>query len=274
MDKEEIQRTLLSAADLVSDSADAQYRVARLLAKHNLKEAAIRLYREASEKVPLAHEPYAESLDLAADVGDARTVTWAATRLLSQGWVNIQDELYKKARSRADDFERRLRKEGRDKEADELKEQVRAADTRDLVVVMTWQGDADLDLSVLEPLGTICSAQNRVTAAGGVLARDSFGKDTGTTKNPGEIYVCARGVPGPYEVRVDRVWGNPLGGRAKLEVTFHQGSAEEKRETHFVSVTSSKPLVVNLDAGRRTQPAPRFRRRTNPASRAHCPAPP
>jgi hypothetical protein len=253
VDKDEFQRTVLSAADMVSDSPDAQYRVAKLLARHDLKEAAIRLYREAADKAPLAHEPYLESLELAVELGDARTVTWAATRLLSQAWVNVQDELHKLALSRAIEFEQRLRKAGRTSEADDLSQQIQEANTRDLVIRMTWQGDADLDLNVLEPFGTICSPQNRVTAAGGVLAKDSFGKDVGSAKNPGELYVCSRGLSGPYEIRVERIWGNPLGGRAKIEVTLHEGTPQQKRTTHFLSVTSSKPLVVDLATGRRTQ---------------------
>ncbi len=251
-DKQEIQRTLLSAADVVSDSPDAQYRVARRLARHGLKEAAIRLYREASEKVPLAPEPYLESLDLAAELVDGRTVAWAASHLLAHGWVNVQDELHKKARSQAADVENKLRRAGRTSEADALVEQVRRADTRDLVVRIGWQGDADIDLRVVEPPGTVCCAQNRVTGAGGVLVRDSFGKDAGSAKNTAELYVCARALPGDYEIRVDRVWGSPLGGRVKVEVTYHEGSPDEKHDTFYVPLGATKPLLVKLETGRRT----------------------
>lgn len=252
-DKEEIKRTLLSAADVTADSPDAQYRVARALARHGLKETAIRLYRDIAEKAPLAPEPFAESMDLAAETGDVQTVSWAATRILSQAWIGVHEELHKKARSRTAEVEQRLRKEGRMKEADELVEQIRHADTRDLVIRVTWQGDADIDLKVLEPLGTVCSAQNRMTPAGGVLVQDSFGKDPGSKKNPAELYVCARGLPGDYEIRLERVWGNPQGGRVKVEVTYNEGLPSEKRETHYVAVTSLKPLLVKLESGRRTQ---------------------
>ncbi len=252
-DKEEIKRTLLSAADVTSDSPDSQYRVARLLVRHGIKEAAIRLYREIAEKAPLAPEPYAESLEVAAEIGDLRTVSWAANQILSQAWIGIHEDLHKKAKSRVAEVERRIRIEGRTKEADELASLVRAADTRDLVIRVTWQGDADLDLKVLEPLGTVCSAQNRMTPAGGVLVQDSFGKDPGSSKNPAELYICARGLPGNYEIRLERVWGNPLGGRAKVEITYNEGTASEKRESHYVPVTSTKPVVAKLELGRRTQ---------------------
>jgi hypothetical protein len=269
-DKEEIKRTLLSAADVTSDSPDAQFRVARALARHGLKETAIRLYRDIADNSPLAPEPYAEGLDLAAETGDLKTVTWAATHILSHAWIKIHDDLVKKARSRIAEVERKLRKDGRIKEADDLMEGVRQADTRDLVVRISWQGDADIDLKVLEPLGTVCSAQNRMTPAGGVLVQDSYGKDPGTNKNPAELYICPRGLSGDYEIRLERVWGNPLGGRVKVEVTVYEGTSNEKRESHFVPVTASKPLVVSLGAGRRTQllAIPQFY--TPPINEAHA----
>src|SRR2546422_8413021 len=40
--------------------------------------------------------------------------------------------------------------------------------------------------------GTVCSAQNRMTPAGGVLVTDGRGKDPGSEKNPAELYVCAQ----------------------------------------------------------------------------------
>jgi hypothetical protein len=269
-DKEEIKRTLLSAADVTSDSPDAQFRVARALARHGLKDTAIRLYRDIADNAPLAPEPYAESLDLAAETGDLKTVTWAGTHIVSQAWIGVHDELLKRARSRIVEVERKLRKEGRTKEAEDLVQTTRQADMRDLVIRVTWQGDADIDLKVLEPLGTVCSAQNRMTPAGGVLVLDSYGKDPGTTKNPAELYICPRGLPGDYEIRLERVWGNPLGGRVKVEVTYYEGTPKEKRESHYVPVTASKPLVVTLEAGRRTQllAIPQFY--TPPLSHSHA----
>jgi hypothetical protein len=112
-----------------------------------------------------------------------------------------------------------------------------------------------------------------MTPAGGVLVRDSFGKDPGFAKNPAELYVCARALPGNYEIRLERVWGNPSGGRAKVEVTYYEGTSYERRESHYVVVTSSKPLVVSLEVGRRTQllAIPQFA--TPPQSPEHAKTP-
>jgi hypothetical protein len=92
-----------------------------------------------------------------------------------------------------------------------------------------------------------------MTPAGGVLVLDSYGKDPGVAKNPAELYVCPRGLPGDYEVRLERIWGNPLGGRVKVEVTYYEGTSNERHESHYLPVTASKPLVITLESGRRTQ---------------------
>lgn len=244
-EKDEIRRTLLSAADVSHESPDAQYRVARLLARYELKESAIRLFRAAAEQSPLQPEPYAEAIVLAVEVNDVESTGWAATRLLSQGWVESDDELHRLARVQVAELERKLRGMGRGRDADQLASAVRVADSRDLVIHATWEGDADIDLVVVEPLGTHCSVHNRRTPAGGVLVRDGYGK------RAEELYVCSRALPGPYEVRAQRVWGTPEGRKVRLEVIRGAGTENEKRSTHYLPVESDKPLLVQLDEGRR-----------------------
>jgi hypothetical protein len=240
----------------MSDSPAAQFRVAQMLAHHGLVPSAIRLYREASEKVPFAPEPYVASLELAAGSQDVATARWAATQILSQAWVNHHDQIYQTARARTLELAAGLREQARTQEAQELIEAVRQADNRDLVVRLTWQGEADLDLRVLEPLGTVCYTQNRVTAAGGVLVRDAAGKDPGSGRNQAELYICARALPGNYEIRLKRIWGNPVQGRAKIEIIYQEGTANQRQETKYVSVNDDQPLIVQLDAGQRTELLP------------------
>lgn len=246
-DKEEIRRTLLSAADVVHDSADAQYRVARLLARHNLKESAIRLYRQAAQQAPFATEPYTESLALAVQIDDVQTVRWAASKLLGEAWIEANEELHRLARTKLLEMDQKLRSAGRQQEAAELLAAVRAADTHDLMVHATWDGDADVDLVVVEPLGTHCSVNNRRTPAGGVLVKDGFGK------HAEELYICSRGLPGPYEIRVRRVWGTPDGRKVRIEVVRGMGTPQEKRSTHYLTVEAERPLLVQLDSGRRQE---------------------
>ena len=252
-DPEQIKRTLLSAAVGNSDSPDGQYRLAQMLVRHGQKSAAMQLYREIAEKAPMAYQPYQATLELARSVDDLDSVRWAATALLSRAWVKNQERLYKLARSRTAELESKLRASGRVQEADKLLAAVRRADTRDLVIRVTWQGDADLDLEVLEPLGSICSSRNRLTPAGGVLVRDAYGRNVGSKSNPGEIYVCARGLTGRYEIRLLRVWGEPLADRAKVEVTYYEGTPKQKKESFYVALEGHQPLAVNLHDGRRTK---------------------
>ena len=70
----------------------------------------------------------------------------------------------------------RLRTENRKSEADEYQLKLDQSLIRDIVVIISWTGEADLDLEVEEPSGTICSAQNRRTIGGGVLLGDGSRK--------------------------------------------------------------------------------------------------
>ena len=55
-----------------------------------------------------------------------------------------------------------------------LKRRSKKLDVRDVTVSVTWTGEADVDLVVEEPAGTVCSLQNPRTTAGGVMLGDSF----------------------------------------------------------------------------------------------------
>src|SRR5262249_59679464 len=70
-----------------------------------------------------------------------------------------------------------------------------------------------------------------------------------------ETYVAAQAFPGAYKVTVEQVWGRPLGGKAKLEVIRHQGTAKETTESVTVNFGNTNSLSVRLDDGRRTEAA-------------------
>src|SRR5262245_57259380 len=66
-------------------------------------------------------------------------------------------------------------------------------------------------------------------------------------------YVAAQAFSGDYEVKVRRLWGQPLGGKARLEIVQHQGTPKETRRIETVKV--DEPVVtlkVKLEDGRRT----------------------
>ena len=68
-----------------------------------------------------------------------------------------------------------------------------------MVVVVSWSGEADIDLTVEEPGGTVCSARNRRTTGGGVLLGNSTQKlDKKSNVSATESYVCPTGYDGVY----------------------------------------------------------------------------
>jgi hypothetical protein len=77
--------------------------------------------------------------------------------------------------------------------------------------------------------------------------------------------VAAEAFPGSYDIRVRTVWGKPMGGKATVRITKHQGSPNQTQELHRVEfgTDGSATLKVRLDEGRRSEltavppPAPR-----------------
>ena len=117
---------------------------------------------------------------------------------------------------------------------------------RDLVIALSWQGDADLDLEVKEPIGTVCSFLQRQTPGGGTLLGgklDNLGRET---------YVASKAFTGDYQVTIRRIWGRPLGGKATVEIIYHQGTPQETRRRETITFDRKHTLTFSLNDGRRT----------------------
>jgi len=114
---------------------------------------------------------------------------------------------------------------------------------------MVYQGEADLDLKVKEPCGSVCSALNRQTVGGGILIGDSL-----ADMNQ-ETYLAAQAFPGEYEITVERVWGQPLSNRAQLKIIRHQGTPQYEEELLTVDLKANQPIKIRLPDGRRTETA-------------------
>jgi hypothetical protein len=120
-----------------------------------------------------------------------------------------------------------------------------------LVIKLNWQGDADLDLHVVEPAGSACSPLNRQTVGGGILIGDSLADMTS------ETYLAAEGFSGEYEIEIEKIWGHPLNNKVQLKIIRHQGTPEEREELRTVELKSrfSQRIKVKLEDGRRTETA-------------------
>ena len=63
--------------------------------------------------------------------------------------------------------------------------------------------------------------------------------------------MAAEGFSGEYEVTVRRIWGKPLGSKAKLVIIKHQGTPDETRQEVVIRLDKKHTVKVDLADGRR-----------------------
>jgi hypothetical protein len=246
---EEIERAEVSAADLEPLDGQGYLQGARSLGQDRRYERALAFCRQAAQLEPNVPYPFAEALAYAEEAKDGKAMEWAAGNLLAQDWPVNNKELQSRALQKLEALAKALEQADRKDEARRLVVAVMVRRQRDLVIKLVWQGEADLDLQVEEPGGSVCSVLNRQTVGGGTAIGDSVGNMTS------ETYVAAQGFSGEYRVRVERVWGRPLGDKAQLKIIRHPGTPQESEQLVTVSVKSNltQPITVKLEGGRRTE---------------------
>ena len=212
------------------------------------------LLDEAAAKVPHRCEPLVMSINLAQKTKDPQRMADSIDRLLSLGWPDSDEYFRREARKQAETLAAKLREDGRGKEADALLARLPPAEARDLFVRLTWDGDADFDLLVDEPLGATAQVAMARTVFGGSIIKNGYGN------HPEEIYVCPRGFDGNYTVRVSTVYTDPEKPptRLTLETITHEGTSQEQKQTYELSPANlqAKPVVVHLTGGRRKNVLP------------------
>ncbi len=116
----------------------------------------------------------------------------------------------------------------------ELRTKLTASLARDLFVRLRWDGDADFDLLVDEPLGATASYQNPRTVFGGAMLKNGYGS------HPEEVYVCPRGFNGDYTVRVSTIYTNPDKPvtRLTLETITHEGTLGKRSRRSTLTRTN------------------------------------
>ncbi|MCH7689061.1 MAG: hypothetical protein IH899_20700, partial [Planctomycetes bacterium] len=252
--KKDIERVLLSRVDVTGTDVPSMLVSAAYLTRFGGQSQALRMYRQASRIAPTRPEPYVLGLKLAETQNDFDAIKWAATGILTSAWTRNHQQLHRQAENSAAEAIQKLEKLNRADEAALFRTAMQEARKRDLVLKLTWNGIGDLDLIVDEPPGTTCSCKNPLSPGGGVLVHDGFGPNQ---KNCYEEYVCARGVPGKYRVRIRHVWGNIVGKRAKLTVIRYQGSENESVRSFTVPLAEHDRIVrLSLPNGRRKELVP------------------
>jgi hypothetical protein len=248
---EDIRTALNYGADLAQRTHNPNHLVSvadKLMLKGYFERVGP-LLDEAAAKVPHRAEPLVMSINLAQKTKDHRRMGDSIDRLLSLGWPGNDEYFRREARRQAEGLAKNLREEGRGEEADALLARLPGAEARDVFIRLTWDGNADYDLVVQEPLGALAQFSTPRTVFGGSIVKNGYGN------HPEEIYVCPRGFDGDYTVRIAMVYTDSKNPptRLTLEAITHEGTAEEKRETHTLVPDNpqAKPMVVHLKGGRR-----------------------
>ncbi len=169
-------------------------------------------------------------------------------KLLALGWPGEDDYVRTECRRQVDLLAKSLREDGRAQEASALLSRLQDSEARDVYIQLTWDGYADFDLAVDEPLGVTASHELPRTVFGGSVIKSGFGS------RPEEVYVCPRGFDGDYTVHIRTIYvdeKNPV-VRLKLETITHEGAAKEQKTVTILRPEKlDKPFVVHLSGGRR-----------------------
>lgn len=252
--KDEIERAVMSAVDYVEDPLDLMY-VGVYMERIGLDRRALRIFRQVSDVRPLQPEPYLHGLRVAQRLGDEEGIKWAAVGILSQAWPDEKRDVWLAGYGAAVDLLKRLEAEKRIEERKAFMAQLNDAVRRDLVIEVTWTGDADVDLLVEEPTGTICSFRNPRTTAGGVMLGDTYsqlGKDNSGRYS--EVYVCPKAFAGNYRLLLRRVWGDLPADKVKVAIHQHVWSEQEQSGEQMIPLKNDRAVVqFTLDQGRRTE---------------------
>ncbi len=206
----------------------------------------------AAEKLPANAIPPMMSVNLAGKTKDPKRMADAADRLLSLGWPGIDDKMRSDLARQVELLEKALRDDGKSDEAEALTKKVDDSKVRDVYVSLKWEGEADIDLAVEEPLGATAQFKTPRTVFGGAILKNGYGK------HPEEVYSCPRGFDGDYTIRVDTIFNDEAKPvkEATLTVITHEGGADEKRRETKVNLEKPTPVVVHLSGGRRKEVLP------------------
>jgi hypothetical protein len=217
-----------------------------------MEKRSLQILRYITETDPARHEPYAVAMRAARSIGDHEAMKWAVVGAISQEWPDFPEER-KRAFLAAEEIQLELQRAGKTDELKLFQSELAEALYRDCVIKVTWTGDADLDLYVEEPGGTICSRENQRTLCGGVLLGDKASRPN----EPGQVseyYVAPRGFSGDYRLAVRRVWGEVPTGKVTVEIFRNYRSPHETSMKRQVQMDDKGAIVYfNLEQGRRLE---------------------
>jgi hypothetical protein len=237
----DIRRVLLSAVDFSGDVEDA-IKIGKYLAKHGMQQEALLVLRDAARCQPLRADIFELALPLAIQLQDVEAIKWTCIGVISQAWPDDQVKLIETAELAAKSTLIRLTRDSRIVEAKIFEDAVKNAMKRDLVVRVSWTGKADLDVSVEEPSGTICSLSNSRTLSGGVLLNDGNSNIKTSEEGYSETYACPQGFSGEYRILVEKIWGEVAGGKVTVDILTDYGTPDQSYRREQIPIAEKTHL--------------------------------
>jgi von Willebrand factor type A domain len=253
--REEIERALMSAVEFAKSPNDLMY-IAIYMTRMGFDARAVKIYREAAQLDPSRYEPYMQGLALAVRLKDIDGIKWACVGVMGQAWPDDKLNVVQAARRAAAATLEQLKAEKRTAEAERFQAALDQAQIRDCVVHVYWTGDAEVDLTVEEPAGTVCSFRNPRTPSGGVILSSSPDRSgVAAGESTSEDYVVTRGFSGTYRMLVRRVWGKVSANKVTVDIYTHLGAKRAERTHRQIPLGEKDAVVVfELKDGRRLEP--------------------
>ena len=233
----EYERTLMSAVEF-SDDAQTMILIAVYMQRIGLHKRALQVLEEVAKNNPEMEEVYQHALPIASITNNLEAKKWVSLGILSLAWPEEKQFMYDRANNMANGVVADLIAANKKKEAAQFQEQIDNAKKRDCIIRVSWAGQADIDIAVEEPGGTVCSMKNIQTPAGGFFMGDAHAGQLGKNgKIMSETYVCPKGFNGDYRVAIKKAWGNVIGGKVKVELFTHVNADD------LNSIKGKKPMV-------------------------------
>lgn len=249
----EIRRVLLSSIDFGADT-QAAIKIARYLETQGMKTEALAIYRDAHRANPSERLPLEAGLQLSLELEDRDAAQWSTVGILGQAWRDDELDIIEKAALLAKATYIRLTNEGRKMEAFAFEQSLKQAQMRDIVVRVSWTGNADIDIAVEEPTGTICDAAHPRTIAGGLLLGDTSSLDRAGRDGYSETYACAKGYSGTYRIAIRKIWGEVAGGKVTVQLVTDYKTPDQRYIEQQISLERDALLMAEVKNGHRKEP--------------------
>lgn len=235
--QKQIDRALLSRVDFTVDDEAQLLVAAALLGRFDAHDQAIQLCRTGIKQNPWQPATWGLARRLAMNSKSIDDIIWAYCGTLKYVWQDNFEELHAQVEEELQRLEVSLLDANKPELASKVREALQTAKIRDLRIRLKWTGDADIDLSIIEPNGNVCSYKNSLTANGGMLIRQGDGgKDLLQNGLSTEEYVCVEALSGDYRIKVNYISGRVNTGRAVLDVIRHEASPDQQKQSVTIEI--------------------------------------